>query len=394
MTATTTITEITPKRRIRAVFYAVNGLGLGHLTRLIALCRAMQAQNPLLDALFITTSEADNLLNKYGIPYVHLPSKNLASQSGSLTYRRLARLYSAVVNPVFDVFQPNILVVDTMVTGSMQDLLNVLRFGNFFKVYVHRARKLEAYEDYTIQAQRFYDLVLTPHYRDTEVIPMPAGFNVPLYWSGPLMLTHRHEAHTRQIVRTRFGIQEHEKLVLISLGGGGDDTNPQTLDFLLRMLAPIPDIKLLFAEGLLRKEAYQGLGNVLVTSEYPVSRLLDGVDFAFASAGYNTFHELLYFGVPTMFVPKLRGYDDQVLRATRAADKGACLVAVEDENFEAIAQQHLGVLLDNEKRQHIAQAACQYVPENHVQEAADAIWQAWQLWDNPLPQEPISPQEG
>lgn len=381
MTTTDTTTTATTLRRVRVLFYAVNGLGLGHITRLTALCRAMQAQNPAIDPLFITTSEADNLLNKYDIPYIHLPSKSIASKSGSLSYRRLARMYAGVVNPVYDIFQPNIVVVDTMVTGALQDLVSILRFGNCFKVYVHRARKTDAYEDYMVQAQRFYDLVLAPHYRDSELIPMPLGHDVPLYWSGPLMLVEGHEARERDAVRKKLGVQNNELLVLISLGGGGDETNPETLKNLIELLRPLPNIKLLFAEGLLGKESLIEEHNILITNEYPVAKLLNGVDFAFASAGYNTFHELLHFGIPTAFIPKLRGYDDQVLRAKRAAEKGACFVCVEDENFTDSLLYCIKKMFDMEYRSEIAKKAKLYVPQNHVQEAAETILQAWQEWE-------------
>ena len=195
------------------------------------------------------------------------------------------------------------------------------------------------------------------------------------------MLADKATAYTREEVRKRFGVSDDKLLVFISLGGGGDETNPETLRNLLQILSQIPQVQLLFAEGLLAKNAFAGTDNILVINEYPASKLLNGIDFALASAGYNTFHELLYFGVPTIFMPKLRGYDDQALRAQRAADKGACLMCVENEDFKENVTQQINLLLDSELRGKMRTSAQQYVPQNHVQEAARTVIEAWQQWE-------------
>ncbi|MCS6832582.1 MAG: hypothetical protein NZ521_03325, partial [Flammeovirgaceae bacterium] len=244
-------------RNIRAMFYAINGVGLGHLTRLIALCKAMRRLCPALEPLFVTTSDGDNLLSKYQIPYVHLPSKTVAAQTQTFTHRKLARFYSGLINPVYDLFQPHLFVVDTMTTGALHDLLNILRFGNTYKVFIHRARKLSSYEQSDIQAQRFYDLVVAPHYTDSEVIPMPVGFDVPLYWSGPILLTDNSESKATNYsrIRRKWHVKENELFVLISLGGGGDVNHSITIRKIIDIISrQFPFLRLLIAQGLL----YQG----------------------------------------------------------------------------------------------------------------------------------------
>lgn len=376
------ITSPTFPKRLRVLFYAVNGVGLGHLTRLLAIARQLKKVNPDTDLFFITSSDADNLLSKEGIPYVHLPSKTVVSQSGTLTYRKLGRMYAALVNPIFDHFQPHILVVDTMVTGSFHDLLNVLRFGSCFKIFVHRARKMEAYDQGTVQAQRFYDLVIAPHYQHSEVIPMPVGFDVPLYWSGPLMLLDQTEAPDRESARQKLGIEPDKLLAFVSLGGGGDTSNTATFSMLLRTLARYPSLKILLAEGLLSDgnvlndlvEELPALRNqVIRTTDYPVARLFQGVDMALAGAGYNTFHELMHFGIPTVFIPKPRGYDDQLARANQAATRGAALVCEENDDFAINLPLLIDRLMLPEVRNALRTKALQMVPKNHAEATASMI---------------------
>ena len=45
-------------------------------------------------------------------------------------------------------------------------------------------------------------------------------------------------------------------------------------------------------------------------------------DAAVAAAGYNAYHELIRFGVPSLFVPMRRQTDDQAARARFAAERG------------------------------------------------------------------------
>jgi predicted glycosyltransferase len=361
-------------KNLRVLFYAINGLGLGHLTRLVAICQALKRILPSIEPLFVTTSDGDNILSKYNIPYVHLPSKTVAAQTETLTTRRLARLYNAILNPLYDSFQPHLLVVDTMTTGALHDLLNILRFGNCCKVFIHRAKKAEVYEQADIQAQRFYDLVIAPHYFNTELIPMPIGFEIPLFWSGTIMLTdvQNNPPLERSLVRKRFNVQDNEVFVLLSLGGGGDNSNPETIKKIMDTLKQFPQIKILFAQGLLYKgEDFSD--KVLTTSEYPMTHIFSGIDFAISGAGYNTFHELLHFGIPTIFVPKMRGLDDQHTRVQKAYEKESCLFCIEDELFMENLNKNITILLQENYKKIISNHAKSYVPQNHAEEAAKAI---------------------
>ena len=56
----------------------------------------------------------------------------------------------------------------------------------------------------------------------------------------------------------------------------------------------------------------------------PISKYLNAFDFTIASAGYNTFHEVINYGVPAIFFPNdAPGMDDQTARSTFAQDIGA-----------------------------------------------------------------------
>jgi hypothetical protein len=75
---------------------------------------------------------------------------------------------------------------------------------------------------------------------------------------------------------------------------------------------------------------------VRLRSTFPMSRYLRAFDLAVAAAGDNAFHELLAFGVPTLFVPMSRNTDDPLARASWASGAGMALAVdgAADERLE------------------------------------------------------------
>ena len=79
-------------------------------------------------------------------------------------------------------------------------------------------------------------------------------------------------------------------------------------------------------------------GVIHLDSTYPMSRYLRAFDASVAAAGYNAYHELIRFGVPSLFVPMARQTDDQAgpcpLRRARAGSASAW-TGPEAESLEA-----------------------------------------------------------
>ena len=70
--------------RLRIVSYAINGRGLGHLTRQLAILRQVRRVCALLDVQaecwVLTSSEGDTLARREGIPALKMPSKAMQSK--------------------------------------------------------------------------------------------------------------------------------------------------------------------------------------------------------------------------------------------------------------------------------------------------------------------------
>lgn len=130
----------------RFLFYCVNGNGLGHLTRMLAIARQVRRLAPESDILFLTSSEHTNLLWREGIASVKVPSFEALSNDRRLPVSQLAH---ALATQVVATFRPHVVVVDAAPAGMFSELLSVLlavpkrvfvfeRFPNYFKQQTYK----------------------------------------------------------------------------------------------------------------------------------------------------------------------------------------------------------------------------------------------------------------
>src|ERR1700690_3340199 len=116
-------------RALRTVFYAVNGTGVGHLTRLLAIARWLRRYTAALgerrEIWFVTTGEADALVFSEGFAAFKIPSKTIVAETGidRTTYRALAKQW---VWHTLGLLRPDLFVVDTFPRGSFGELLGAL----------------------------------------------------------------------------------------------------------------------------------------------------------------------------------------------------------------------------------------------------------------------------
>src|SRR5437016_5130165 len=94
----------------RILFYAVDGLGLGHVTRLLAIARKVRALAPEAEIVFLTSSEAENILYREGFAAFKVPSKTLRAEAHLRSYTYSRMLQTVTLN-ILAAFHPHILVV-------------------------------------------------------------------------------------------------------------------------------------------------------------------------------------------------------------------------------------------------------------------------------------------
>ncbi|MBM4320090.1 MAG: hypothetical protein FJ125_09040, partial [Deltaproteobacteria bacterium] len=300
----------------RIVCYAVNGSGLGHVTRLLAVARWLRRYATFVDGrapeiLFLTSSEATGVLAEAGFPSFKIPSKTVVRSSGfdPLEYRRLARHF---VWHTLGVFAPDLLVVDTFPSGSFDELFQLLD-GPFRKAFILRQVKPDyAARPIFAAALGMYDIAVAPHappagsgQGETRIAAAAAGASVagrlPLVHCGEVLQLDREESRHRDEVFAELGLAPQTRLVYLSAGGGGDHEAERVLAALIAALRDLPDLHLLVGAGPLYRGRRQGGPRLTWSTEPGLARSFSACHAAIAAGGYNTFHELLYLQVPAAF---------------------------------------------------------------------------------------------
>lgn len=294
-------------KKLTVVSYAINGRGMGHLVRQLSILRWIRRICGILrirlEVWVLTTSEADTLARREGFVALKIPSKAMLRDAGMDPSRQLATLRAWVLQTMA-MIRPDLLVVDTFPGGSFGELVTVLELAKA-RVLVQRRVRPEFATTDAYQS-------LLPLY-DTTVVPDDQG-------TGPILLRERPEQLDREAARQALGIRGRG--VYVTLGCGADVSAPSLVPQLVEGVRARGEHAVVAAGPLYSGPEIRGDGITWMTRYAPVE-LMRGLDVAIAAGGYNTFHELMFSGVPTVFLPQPRIADDQAERVERAVAAGA-----------------------------------------------------------------------
>jgi UDP-N-acetylglucosamine--N-acetylmuramyl-(pentapeptide) pyrophosphoryl-undecaprenol N-acetylglucosamine transferase len=362
-------------RRITVMGYAVNGSGMGHLTRVLAIMRWMRRIARLsgitLDGYVLTTSEADGLALNEGFAAWKMPSKTAVRAAGiqKEDYMRLARQW---VWHSLGLVKPDIFLVDTFPAGSFGELVNALDSAAK-RVFIHRAMRDDVEQSEIVQAMLpLYDRILFPVEPGASARDVSPRVAARTRYVGPVMLRSNEEMRPREQARNRLGIPPEKLGVWVTAGGGGDPNAGGGIRATIRHLESERDLHLVIGAGpLYRGEPLRG-PNITWTTDFNAAEDFSGIDMAISAAGFNSFYELLHAGVPTAFYAQEKIADEQARRMRAAADAGCGLalatqfgVPREEDVLAAIE-----FMRDPARRAELSEKAMEFVPGNSAREAA------------------------
>lgn len=155
--------------------------------------------------------------------------------------------------------------------------------------------------------------------------------------------------------RKALNIDSKKQTVLVQLGVGESDMSEKVIS-VLNSLSFTRNIQVVMTREP-KNQSGESLSpknlDLKIIRHFPLSEVLSAFDAVICASGYNSVHEVLPAGIPTLFVPNQRGTDDQLARAKWCAENGFALLAEETDfsNITSKVQQ----LLDPKTRKQLKQ---------------------------------------
>lgn len=303
------------------LFLPINGAGLGHVSRALAVAKELRRQKPEARIVFLTTSIGVHLVYREGFVCHHVPPAALLE--GLPAFRWNAHFYRCVAE-VMKLHRPGTLIFD----GSAP-YIGLQRVIRRFKAVRYVWVKRGLYKASVDQGR------LDDQLRWFQSVIVPAEFGGP----GQMTAARARVSLVPPVVGiaadgllspleacARLRLDPAGPRVYVQLGAGN--------------INGIADVQARVVRTL-QQQGYQVVVGQSPISlrpvpcdeahreivDYPNSRYFAAFDFAVLAAGYNSVCEAVALNLPAIFLPNhATQADDQTLRASMAVRMGPCEV--------------------------------------------------------------------
>lgn len=340
------------------LFVSSNGSGLGHLTRLWAIEKALSC-----DAYTYTLSSAHNRLGKKREKIIYFPSYATLGMYGKIWNFLLAGHFAVVVKAL----QPKRIVFDG--TTVYPGVIAVARRACVPITWIQRGcwkPHVDARSWQRHHTSEFADQVIIPgDYGCDEKVDV----GQPADYVGPIVLTREEDLLSRLEARKALNLPLDKNLFLIQLGGASVGELNNLLDMCVNTVNALgPDWCPVVVRNPLSDISNDD--GVLSISAYPLAQYYNAFDAAIMPAGYNTSQECVQFGLPSVLLPNMDTVtDDQERRAETLQAKALAISAT------SIREIHDGInrLADDEVRYNLRKQATERRVSNGAARAAQLI---------------------
>lgn len=301
------------------LFMVTNGTGLGHLTRGLAIAKRLREIDQQYEIIFLTTSLATEVLRENNFMFYYVPTKGLMPEE--ITWRVWNNFLSEQIEGIIGLYEPVAIVFDGAVP-YMGLLANLNKKHSFKSVWIKRECYKKEFDNLEVKEKPF-DLIIVPN----EVNDAICSNNAQKVYTNPIIFLEEDEAYLRERIRAQINLKDEERLFYIQLGAGNINNIESTLKTIITAIIKNPQYHILLGESIIGKHLNIRSDQVTQIRNFPNAQYFKAVDGAISAAGYNTVHELLLFGVPTLFIPnKETAQDDQVARVKKVEKENAGLI--------------------------------------------------------------------
>ena len=328
------------------LMYSHDTFGLGHLRRCRTIAHALVERFKGINVLIISGSPIAGAFEfRARVDFVKIPSViklyngEYTSMGRHIDLHETLDLRAAIIRRTAQLFEPDIFIVDKEplgLKGELKPALAWLKTQPCALVLGLREvmdapqmlRKEWARENMIAKIEETYDHVWAYGPKDfwdpLAELDAPDSLRQKLAFTGFL----RRKAHAREPLKA--GTADTRPL-LVTAGGGGDGAqlmNQVIAAFELDATLQRP-VKMVLGpfmsaderEGI-RKRAAPHPQITLIDFDTRLETLMQSVAGIVSMGGYNTFCEILSFDKRALIVPRVNPREEQLIRATRAAELG------------------------------------------------------------------------
>lgn len=287
-----------------------NGVGLGHLSRVMAVGRHFDAE---VEPVIFTLSAAASIPVAEGFRVEYLRS----SESSEFDGPSWNKLYERRIEHLHEVYQPSLVLFDgTHPYAGLCRYLN--RHDDVVRLWERRGMWRPGAGEASLARAGHFDVVVEPgdYAREydgglTAAMSDAVEHVAPIrYGAAPL---------ARATARDELGIAQDATAALLQLGAGAINDVHSLIRHAVDVLTA-NGVHVVVAASVLAQRPEIDVEGVSVVQKYPISDYFTAFDLGFFAGGYNSFHEALSMALPSVFVPNANTkLDDQAAR-TRFAD--------------------------------------------------------------------------
>ena len=324
------------------VLFPTNGVGFGHFTRMYALAKRLRIKSPNTEIVFFTTMPTLQILYNEGFSTYHLAGRK---KHRDMTASEWNAMVEENLSLVLNQHKPKMFIFDG--AFPYRGMLNAIRSRNGIeKVWVRRGMFRKGSHIPVDSIEHFNSIVRPGDGVDGDehlYLETP----VQSHTVSPILLMDHDELLTKEQARGRLNLPGDSKIVYVQLGAGRINDIDSEIRLTVDALLKYENVQVVIGESMLGERIFFQHPRVQLLRDYPNSMYFRAFDASIQAGGYNSFHEMRTFGLPTLFYPNMNtGMDDQLARCNIAQAEGWGLV-LEERTEDSIARS-IEALLDLE----------------------------------------------
>lgn len=346
------------------LFLPINGAGLGHLTRLLAVADELMAQHPKARIVFFTTSIGVHLIHQAGYEAHHVSPMALCEKN--ISFRRWEKLFQDQLELVLKHVPASTLVFDG--STPYPSLLKVIsEHKNLKSIWVKRGLN-KGY-----QSGRKLDQQIAAF--DHCIVPGELGIEATkdstcITETPPIVYKIERESLNRADAAERLGLNPNDTNLYIQLGAGNINDIGEIEKQLIELFDDRANTSITIGDSPISINKNSDANGLNRLTLFPNSIYFNAFDVLFLAAGYNSAHEAAFLSKPTVFFPnESTGSDNQRKRAENISSISPALVVKDVETHKS----DIADFVDKNSKKHDTNTDESSLFTNGAREAAARI---------------------